>query len=115
MVRQQDPEDNYLANSSPTDLPLDPSVAAVLCGLDFQINYTKLSKAFLYLSRPASECPAGKPTLFLATNLDPTYPADGKFLPGAGAISAPLRLALKKDPVSLGKPSKGMMDCIFAK
>lgn len=53
--------------------------------------------------------------MFLVTNEDSTYPAGGGLLPGAGAISAPLRYALGKDPVSIGKPASTMLDCIKAK
>ena len=86
----------------------DPDVGAVLCGLDMHINYTKLSKALQYL-RLNEGC------LFLATNTDPTFPVSGGLLPGAGSISAPLRYALKRDPVSIGKPGPTMMDCIKVK
>jgi ribonucleotide monophosphatase NagD (HAD superfamily) len=72
------------------------------------VNYTKLSKAFQYLIRNP-DC------LFLATNDDSTYPSAGGLLPGAGAISAPLRCALGKDPLSIGKPASTMLDCIKAK
>jgi len=104
-----DPADLKLGPFKPSDFTPDASVGAVLVGLDTSITYTKLSKAFIYLSRK------DPPVHFLATNLDPTYPAGGNLLPGAGSISAPLRLAMGKDPVSLGKPGKGMMDCIKAK
>ena len=106
---------------------LDTSVGAVLCGLDTSLNYTKLSKAFQYLTR-------NEGCLFLATNEDrygnvlfqphdthgrrilrSTYPAGAGVLPGAGSISAPLRYALKRDPTSIGKPNKTMLDCIRAK
>lgn len=104
----QDPADNTTAPFSLSSFTLDPSVTAVLCGLDTAINYTKLSKAYQYLTRN----PGCK---FLATNEDPTFPAGGGYLPGAGSISAPLRYALGKDPIGIGKPNKTMLDCIKAK
>ena len=104
----QDPADNTLEPFDSSSFKPDPSVGAVLCGLDTSINYTKLSKAFTYLTLN-SEC------LFLATNEDSTYPAAGALLPGAGAISAPIRFALNRDPVSIGKPARTMLDCIKAK
>ncbi|KAH9997029.1 2-phosphoglycolate phosphatase [Russula vinacea] len=80
-----DPADNTL--SAPGEIPPDPSVGAVLVGLDTSINYTKLSRAFRYLhSNP--EC------VFLATNDDSTFPSEKGLLPGAGAILAPLLTAL---------------------
>ena len=87
---------------------LDPKVGAVLCGLDMNITFTKISKAFQYLTRnPGCQ--------FLATNTDSTYPVAGGLLPGAGSISAPLRFALEKEPISIGKPAATMLDCIKAK
>ncbi|KAF7329669.1 4-nitrophenylphosphatase [Mycena kentingensis (nom. inval.)] len=103
-----DPADSTVAPFSLADFTLDPSVGAVLCGLDTAINYTKLSKAFQYLKRN-SGC------LFLVTNEDSTYPAGDGLLPGAGSISAPLRYALGRDPVAIGKPASTMLDCIKAK
>ncbi|KAJ7598762.1 HAD-like domain-containing protein [Mycena floridula] len=103
------PEDCTTEPFSIEKFTSDPNVAAVVCGLDTTINYTKLSKAFQYLYRnPGCQ--------FIATNEDSTYPVAGGFLlPGAGAISAPLRFALGKDPISVGKPGKTMLDCIKAK
>ncbi|KAL5497862.1 hypothetical protein ACEPAH_2793 [Sanghuangporus vaninii] len=103
------PEDNTLAPFNPTSYTPDPSIGAVVCGLDTAINYTKLSKAFIHLHTDPT-------CLFLATNEDSTYPAQGGvLLPGAGAISAPLRFALGRNPVCLGKPERVMLDCIRAK
>ncbi|KAH9474548.1 4-nitrophenylphosphatase [Psilocybe cubensis] len=103
-----DPADNTLAPFSLGDFVLDPDVAAVVCGLDTQINYTKLSKAFQYLTRNP-DC------LFIATNEDSTYPSAHGLLPGAGSISAPLRFSLGRSPVCTGKPSNTMLDCVKAK
>ncbi|KAF8558563.1 2-phosphoglycolate phosphatase [Imleria badia] len=103
-----DPADNTLEPFSLVNFTLDPDVAAVLCGLDVKINYTKLSKAFQYLTRnPGCQ--------FLVTNDDSTFPSAEGLLPGTGSISAPLRFALKRDPISIGKPAKTMLDCIQAK
>lgn len=73
------------------------------------MTYTKLSKAFYYLNtRPDS-------VKFIATNEDSTYPTSDGLLPGAGSISAPLRYALGRDPIAVGKPNSTMLDCIKAK
>ncbi|KAF8265670.1 2-phosphoglycolate phosphatase [Lactarius quietus] len=103
-----DPADNTL--TAPGEIPPDPSVGAVLIGLDTSINYTKLSRAFRYLhSNP--EC------FFLATNEDSTFPSDKGLLPGAGAILAPLVTALgpNRPVTAIGKPSRLMLDAIKAK
>ncbi|TBU41099.1 2-phosphoglycolate phosphatase [Dichomitus squalens] len=103
-----DPEDNTLENFSLAKWTPDPSVGAVLCGLDTSINYTKLSKAFNYLLR-------NEGCQFLVTNEDSTYPTAEGLLPGAGSVSAPLRYALGREPVAIGKPKSTMLDCIKAK
>ena len=104
----QDPADNTL--SAPGEIPPDPSVGAVVVGLDTSINYTKLSRAFRYLhSNP--EC------AFLATNDDSTFPSEKGLLPGAGAILAPLVTALgpNRPVTAIGKPNSMMLDAIKAK
>jgi 4-nitrophenyl phosphatase len=85
---------------------LDPDVGIVLAGLDFHINYLKLSLAYAYLRRGA---------IFMATNTDSTLPSNGTFFPGAGSISIPLINMTKKQPIALGKPSQAMMDAIEGK
>ncbi|CAG8624242.1 5960_t:CDS:2 [Cetraspora pellucida] len=93
----------------PEDIVPDPEVGAVLCGIDFHINFKKLAKALYYL-KTNSDC------IFLLTNDDATFPASGFIAPGAGAISAPLITALNKKPDAImGKPNKPMMDCIAQK
>ncbi|KAI1374577.1 4-nitrophenylphosphatase [Hypoxylon crocopeplum] len=97
------PEDfNGLADGS----LLDPDVGVVLAGLDFHINYLKLSMGFQYIRRGAK---------FLATNLDSTLPMSHTFFPGAGSISIPLVNMTGQMPLALGKPSQAMMDAIEGK
>ncbi|KAL8999468.1 MAG: hypothetical protein Q9169_001673 [Polycauliona sp. 2 TL-2023] len=86
---------------------LDPTVGVVLAGLDFHLNYLKLSYAFGYLQRGAR---------FLATNMDSSLPSAGSLFPGAGAISAPLVAMMGgRKPMAFGKPSQAMMDAIEGK
>ncbi|KAL8770670.1 MAG: hypothetical protein Q9209_003738 [Squamulea sp. 1 TL-2023] len=86
---------------------LDPSVGVVLAGLDFHLNYLKLSYALAYLQRGAK---------FLATNMDTTLPSAESLFPGAGAISAPLVAMMGGEkPMAFGKPSQAMMDAIEGK
>ena len=85
---------------------LDPDVGCVLAGLDFHINYLKLSHALQYLRRGA---------VFLATNVDSTFPMNHSFFPGAGSISMPLAYMTGQQPLALGKPSQAMMDAIEGK
>lgn len=99
------PEDYPLIASGDPSM-IDPEVGVVLAGLDFHINYFKLSLAYHYLRRGA---------VFLATNIDSTLPSQGTLFPGAGTISAPLIHMLNKEPTALGKPSQAMMDSIEGK
>jgi len=85
---------------------LDENVGIVLAGLDFHVNYLKLSHAYHYLARGAK---------FLATNTDSTLPANHTFFPGAGSISVPLINMTGQQPLALGKPSQAMMDSIEGK
>lgn len=85
---------------------LDDNVGIVLAGLDFHINYLKLSLGYQYLTRGA---------VFLATNIDSTLPANHTFFPGAGSIIIPLINMTGKQPIALGKPSQAMMDSIEGK
>lgn len=101
--RDVTPEDfDNLADGS----ALDPQVGAVLCGLDFHVNYLKLATAAQYLRRGA---------LFLATNTDSSLPMAGSFFPGAGSVGAPLVNMLGRQPLALGKPSQAMMDAVEGK
>lgn len=98
-------KEDYASIASGTDL--DPSVGVVLCGLDFHINYLKLSLAYHYLRRGA---------VFLATNIDTALPSASTLFPGAGACAAPLVAMMGgKKPTSLGKPSQAMMDAVEEK
>ncbi|KAH8894781.1 4-nitrophenylphosphatase [Thozetella sp. PMI_491] len=85
---------------------LDPEVGVVLAGLDFHINYLKYAIAFQYLRRGA---------VFLATNVDATFPMNHSFFPGAGSISLPLANMSGQTPLALGKPSQAMMDAVEGK
>ncbi|BGP55223.1 hypothetical protein JCM8202_003772 [Rhodotorula sphaerocarpa] len=86
----------------------DPEVGAVVCGLDMHMNYKKYARAFKYL-RENEDC------LFLATNLDSTFPTHGTVHPGAGATVAPLSCALGREPLVIGKPEPPMLETIVAK
>ncbi|KAK6536945.1 hypothetical protein TWF281_001152 [Arthrobotrys megalospora] len=85
----------------------DPSVWAVVTGLDRKISYAKLAMAGGYLRDPDVH--------FFATNTDSTFPTHGKLLPGAGTCSAPLILMTGRTPTSFGKPSLAMMESIERK
>ncbi|GAA5901483.1 hypothetical protein JCM6882_006292 [Rhodosporidiobolus microsporus] len=101
-----DPADNVFIDLMDfSSITSDPEVGAVLCGLDMHFNYKKVAKAFKYL-RENDGC------LFMATNLDSTFPTHGTVHPGGGATTAPLACALSREPLVVGKPEAPMLESI---
>ncbi|KAG0263769.1 hypothetical protein BG011_008095 [Mortierella polycephala] len=86
----------------------DPTIGAVVCGFDININYIKLAKAFKYLSNPDQK------VHFILTNNDTTFPAPNGIYPGTGSLVQPLITALGREPLVMGKPNKPMLDCFFS-
>ncbi|KAG0222547.1 hypothetical protein BGX31_009076 [Mortierella sp. GBA43] len=91
-----------------TILP-DPSIGAVVCGFDINLNYRKLAKAYKYLSNKDAN------VHFILTNADSTFPTPSGIYPGTGSLAQPLIHALKRQPLVMGKPNKPMLDCFFSK
>ena len=65
------------------------------------------------LTRAADAARAG--ALFVATNLDPTYPIDGGVVPGAGALAAAVATAAGRAPEVAGKPEMPMAELVRAR
>jgi phosphoglycolate/pyridoxal phosphate phosphatase family enzyme len=82
-------------------------VAAVLVGLDFEINYYKLTYAL--------NCVKYNPgCILVATNLDTTFPSADVLGAGGGVIGRALEVATnRKLDAACGKPSQDMMDIII--
>lgn len=86
----------------------NPEIGCVVAGLDTHINYRKLAYAQAQLQDP--QC------LFLATNIDSTFPSAGRLLPGAGTIIQAVATSAGREPsAALGKPSQQMMDAVKAR
>ncbi|ODV91970.1 hypothetical protein CANCADRAFT_147466 [Tortispora caseinolytica NRRL Y-17796] len=85
----------------------DPTIEAVVSGLDHKFNYLKIAHAQAHLEQDS--------TLFVATNIDSTFPTNGRLFPGAGTIAAALSCCSGRTPMTMGKPSPQMMDAIKAK
>lgn len=69
--------------------------ASVVVGLDRRLNYERLAAA----------CDAVRAgARFVATNVDPTFPIDGGFLPGSGTMVAAVVAATDVQPEVAGKP-----------
>jgi len=78
----------------------DEGVEIVIVAMDSGFHYEKLKTAYQALSNGA---------LFWATNLDPTYPLEGGFVPGAGSIVASVTTAIGRAPDKVfGKPEQDM-------
>jgi 4-nitrophenyl phosphatase len=73
----------------------------VLSCLDFGFNYTKLNLATQAIFSGAR---------FIATNIDPTLPVKGGWMPGAGTIARAISVATGKKPLVIGKPSTHIVD-----
>lgn len=90
------------------ELKLDPEVGAVVVGFDEHVSYPKLTKAASYLKNP--DC------IFIATNRDEKFPSESDLIiPGTGTLVAAVQTVSGRQPISLGKPSKFMLDCIKQK
>ncbi|KAF9580950.1 hypothetical protein BGW38_002206 [Lunasporangiospora selenospora] len=86
----------------------DPTIGAVVCGFDINLNYRKLAKAFTYLNNKEQNAH------FILTNDDSTFPAPNGVFPGTGSLAQPLIHSLKRTPLIMGKPNKPMLDCFFS-
>lgn len=86
----------------------DPSVGAVVVGLDVNFNYYKLQYAQLCIN----ENPG---CLFIATNLDATaHLTNRQEWACGGAMVGALKGCTSKEPILVGKPSPLLIDHIVA-
>ena len=83
----------------------DENVELVVASMDRDVTYEKLKRATLLIRGGAH---------FVATNLDPTYPADEGLLPGTGALIAALQAASGVEPRVIGKPEPTMFQLAMA-
>lgn len=73
----------------------------VVSGLDRGLTYSKVAAACSAIRGGAT---------YIATNRDPVLPHEGGYLPGAGSIVNMIRTVTGKSPLTIGKPSRRMMD-----
>jgi 4-nitrophenyl phosphatase len=73
----------------------DENVQLVVASMDRELTYDKLKRASLLIRAGAR---------FIATNLDPTNPAEEGLLPGTGSMIAILETASGVKPQAIGKP-----------
>jgi glycerol 3-phosphatase-2 len=76
-----------------------PPAEAVVVGWHREFDFERLTRA-------ADAARSG--ARFVATNVDPTYPAAGGVMPGAGALVAAVATASGREPEVAGKPSATM-------
>jgi 4-nitrophenyl phosphatase len=69
--------------------------AAVVAGMDRKATWEKLAQASLAI---------GKGAAFFGTNPDRSFPVEGGFVPGAGALLAAVQAATGVAPQVIGKP-----------
>src|SRR5439155_1119851 len=87
---------------APTSAGLARRPEAVAVGIDRGLSYGRLAYAADAIREGA---------LFVATNRDPVYPgADGRLLPGAGAVVAALEVATGRRPIVIRKPEPGLFE-----
>lgn len=81
-------------------------IDAVIVGLDWELDYHRLSAAVQAVLSGAR---------FIATNTDSTYPSERGLLPGAGAIVAAVAAATGSSPIVAGKPEQPAADLVRAR
>jgi 4-nitrophenyl phosphatase len=79
---------------------------AVVMGIDWGINFTKISEAAILVRQ-------GVP--FYATNPDKTFPTTRGEIPGAGAWVAVIATATGIEPIYAGKPAPYLLELVRAR
>ena len=103
--------EGVVARSKLSSMPLDPTLAAVVVGIDDQLTYAKIAYAAALINEPLSVAnQQQQQRLFVATNRDSTLPTAGRDLPGAGACVAAVEAASGRQPINLGKPEPLMFE-----
>ncbi|CEM12833.1 unnamed protein product [Vitrella brassicaformis CCMP3155] len=87
---------------------LDESIRAVVMGFDHEVNYYKISYAGMLLNTDPSR-------LFLVTNKDRHFPANGRRLPGAGTFVSALEIVADRPPYIVGKPGPFIIEDICSR
>lgn len=77
--------------------------AAVAVGADHGLSFPALAAAQAAIMGGA---------IFVATNLDPTFPTPDGLIPGAGAVVAAVATAAQSEPVLMGKPGLALAEIL---
>jgi HAD superfamily hydrolase (TIGR01450 family) len=98
----QEDTDNF-SDEELTHFRCDPSVKAVVVGIDYNFTYRKLCIASLYIQNGCS---------FIASNKDRNSGTGDMLVPGGGTIVKALETASGVAALVMGKPSKYAMELI---
>ena len=104
-------EGDYFTYEQIQKYPFDDDVGAVITGIDFKVDYSKLALASMYIQRGAK---------WIVTNEDAFTMQHGYRAPGNGMLIAALESGLKRpdgeglicDKINTGKPNKAIIDLI---
>ena len=83
---------------------VEEDAEAVVCGIDFDLTYSKMRTATLQIRRGAR---------FIGTNPDVSFPSPAGLVPGAGSILALLQAASGIAPAIIGKPQRAMFEAVL--
>lgn len=83
----------------------EEDAAAVVVGLDRAVTYGVIAAAHSAVREGA---------LYVATNIDNTYPVEEGILPGAGAVAAAITAAAGQEPLVVGKPFRELAEVLEA-
>ena len=108
VVGEQGLADELAAVGLETHWAVDPTgieqVQYVVCGLDRGFDYRRLlhaQQAILHGAR------------FIATNRDPTFPVEGRIIPGGGCMVAAIECAAGQPALTIGKPETYTVELIL--
>eukprot|EP00659_Diplonema_papillatum_P012653 gene12653-19597_t len=88
-------------------------VDAVVVGMDFAFNVTKLARATMYLQSLNSK--TGRRPLFVLTNPDAVIPINNKAMPEAATLAAAVSANVGFEPDAVcGKPHRLLFDLIMS-
>jgi len=76
----------------------------VVVGLDREFDYQRLTHAQQAILAGAR---------FVATNRDPTFPVEGRIIPGGGCMVSAIETATGQRPLTIGKPETYLVDLML--
>lgn len=93
-----------MSEADAASYPLDPSVVAVICGLNYTLTYRKLCLASLYITENKA--------VFIGSNPDRNSGDETRFIPAGGTCIRALESATGVKAEIMGKPMTHLFDLI---